>query len=57
VPAHVVGLTYGDRENKTFLLDTELGVVHVCDVPFTLRSVHHSSLRPHFPLKLTLRIY
>jgi hypothetical protein len=57
VPAHVVGLTYGDRENKTFLLDTEIGVVHVCDVPFTLRSVQHSSLRPHFPLKLTLRIY
>ena len=57
VPAHVVGLTYGDRENKTFLLDTEFGVVHVCDVPFTLRSVPHSSLRPHFPLKLFLRIY
>ncbi|PQE29056.1 Alpha beta hydrolase fold protein [Rutstroemia sp. NJR-2017a BBW] len=28
VPAHVVGLTYGDRENKNFLLDTKLGIVH-----------------------------
>ncbi|PQE14101.1 Alpha beta hydrolase fold protein [Rutstroemia sp. NJR-2017a BVV2] len=28
VPAHVVGLTYGGRENKTFLLDTKFGVVH-----------------------------
>lgn len=29
VPAHVVGLTFGDRENKVFLLDTVLGIVHV----------------------------
>ncbi|KAL5316127.1 hypothetical protein ACEPPN_017005 [Leptodophora sp. 'Broadleaf-Isolate-01'] len=28
VPAHVVGLTFGDRENKVFLLDTALGIVH-----------------------------
>ncbi|KAH6723606.1 hypothetical protein BKA61DRAFT_686231 [Leptodontidium sp. MPI-SDFR-AT-0119] len=28
VPPHVVGLTLGDRENKHFLLDTQLGIVH-----------------------------
>ncbi|QSZ28537.1 hypothetical protein DSL72_003035 [Monilinia vaccinii-corymbosi] len=28
VPAHVVGLTCGDRENKALLLDTEFGVIH-----------------------------
>jgi hypothetical protein len=53
VPAHVVGLTYGDRENKIFLLDTEFGVIHVCDVSFALRSFSHPSLLPYFPLKLS----
>ncbi|KAH9212056.1 hypothetical protein DL95DRAFT_426786 [Leptodontidium sp. 2 PMI_412] len=28
VPPHVAGLTLGDRENKHFLLDTQLGIVH-----------------------------
>lgn len=28
VPADVIGLTYGGRENKTLLLDTRLGVVY-----------------------------
>ncbi|CAG8961708.1 hypothetical protein HYFRA_00006248 [Hymenoscyphus fraxineus] len=28
VPAHVVGLTFGDRENKVFLLDPNLGIIH-----------------------------
>lgn len=28
VPPHVIGLTYGGRDNTIFLLDTELGIVH-----------------------------
>ncbi|KAK1459890.1 hypothetical protein CMEL01_02889 [Colletotrichum melonis] len=33
VPAHVIGLTDGGRENPIFLLDTELGVVYWPDCP------------------------
>jgi len=28
VPSHVIGLTNGGRDNKVFLLDTQLGVIH-----------------------------
>ena len=28
VPSHVIGLTSGHRENKIFLLDTKLGIIH-----------------------------
>jgi len=47
VPAHVIGLTNGDRENKTFLLDTKFGVVYVCNL--YLRSVPYPS-DSHFPV-------
>jgi hypothetical protein len=33
VPAHVIGLTHGGRENPVFLLDTEQGVVHWYECP------------------------
>jgi hypothetical protein len=28
IPAHVVGLTLGSRDNQKFLLDTQLGVIY-----------------------------
>lgn len=28
IPPHVIGLTYGGRNNSTFLLDTKYGIVH-----------------------------
>jgi hypothetical protein len=33
VPAHVVGLTSGGRDNPLFLLDTALGIVHWVECP------------------------
>lgn len=37
VPAHVVGLTSGGRDNPIFLLDTELGVIYWRDCPGEIR--------------------
>jgi hypothetical protein len=33
VPAHVVGLTRGGRDDVSFLLDTKLGIIHWLDCP------------------------
>ncbi|KAI9150677.1 hypothetical protein HJFPF1_10453 [Paramyrothecium foliicola] len=33
VPAHVIGLTAGGRDNPVFLLDTKLGIVYWLDCP------------------------
>jgi len=33
VPAHVIGLTTGGRDNANFLLDTELGVIYWIECP------------------------
>ncbi|KXH43998.1 hypothetical protein CNYM01_06596 [Colletotrichum nymphaeae SA-01] len=33
VPAHVIGLTDGGRDNPIFLLDTELGIIYWPDCP------------------------
>ena len=33
ISPHVIGLTYGGRENPIFLLDTELGIVHWVECP------------------------
>ncbi|KAF2430627.1 hypothetical protein EJ08DRAFT_714256 [Tothia fuscella] len=33
IPSHVVGLTYGGRDNPIFLLDTKLGIVHWLECP------------------------
>ena len=37
VPAHVIGLTSGGRENPVFLLDTQLGIVHWVECPDDIR--------------------
>ncbi|KAI4665854.1 uncharacterized protein J4E78_003319 [Alternaria triticimaculans] len=44
VPAHVIGLTTGGRDNADFLLDTELGVVYWIECPYEIR--HNSSREP-----------
>lgn len=33
IPAHVIGLTSGGRDNPIFLLDTQLGIVHWLECP------------------------
>lgn len=37
VPAHVIGLTSGGRDNPVFLLDTELGIVYWPECPGEIR--------------------
>lgn len=37
IPPYVVGLTYGGRENPTFLLDTRRGIVHWYECPDGIR--------------------
>jgi hypothetical protein len=36
-PAHVIGLTYGGRNNQVFVLDTKLGIIHWPDCPGSIR--------------------
>ncbi|KAM7198912.1 hypothetical protein V8F20_005979 [Naviculisporaceae sp. PSN 640] len=40
IPPYVVGLTYGGRENPTFLLDTKRGIVHWYECPDRIRYDH-----------------
>ncbi|KAK4211541.1 hypothetical protein QBC37DRAFT_426834 [Rhypophila decipiens] len=37
IPPYVIGLTYGGRENPTFLLDTRRGIVHWYECPDGIR--------------------
>lgn len=37
IPPNVIGLTYGGRENPTFLLDTRRGIVHWYECPSEIR--------------------
>lgn len=37
VPAHVIGLTSGGRDNPKLLLDTRLGIIHWPDCPYAVR--------------------
>jgi hypothetical protein len=38
IPSHVIGLTYGGRQNPVFLLDTELGIIYWIECPDEIKN-------------------
>ncbi|KAF2421786.1 hypothetical protein EJ08DRAFT_701898 [Tothia fuscella] len=44
IPSHVIGLTYGGRDNPIFLLDTKLGIVHWLECP---NEIQYEGTRDH----------
>ncbi|ORY65200.1 uncharacterized protein BCR38DRAFT_432119 [Pseudomassariella vexata] len=51
IPPHVIGLTYGGRNNPTFLLDTQRGIVHWYECDDEIR--HNADNDPEWVMPVT----